>query len=216
VTLPDALLGLSSLTQLDLGENQLVEIPEGMSRLTALDHLDLAGNRHLISPPPAIVAKGSDEVLAYFRRSMATSLDAGQRVGSVLSVPAATCPRSMTTSRRGRCSASAAQVRDEQFAGLFVGLVDDADRGAQRVQSGVVGRVHAPHGVRLDAGQQLVQARRGGQRRQPDLPRGGPGVGEPVDQDLQQALLGLGRRVGYEGADRLRLGGGRPGGSGRL
>ncbi len=83
----------------------------------------------------------------------------------------------------------AGQVGDEQFAELLERPVHHAQRDAQRALDARVAGAHAAVRVGHDAGQQLVQAGRLGQRGEPDLPGGRTTVLQPSDEDLQQAVL---------------------------
>jgi F5/8 type C domain/Leucine rich repeat len=67
VGLPASVAGLGRLVRLDLADNELVQIPRGLGRLGRLARIDLSGNRHLIFPPPEVVSRGGESVLACLR-----------------------------------------------------------------------------------------------------------------------------------------------------
>jgi hypothetical protein len=64
--LPAELAGLGALRRLELGENRFVDVPVWVGGLP-LEHLGLAGNPHLLAPPPQVVEAGSLAVLEYLR-----------------------------------------------------------------------------------------------------------------------------------------------------
>jgi internalin A len=64
--LPDSLGSLINLTTLYLSKNQLTALPVPLGSLTSLTTLYLSGNK-LSSPPPEVVASGTQAVLAYLR-----------------------------------------------------------------------------------------------------------------------------------------------------
>lgn len=57
---------LTNLTTLSLGGNQLTALPDWLADLTALEHLSVQGNP-LVSPPPEIVAGGTESILTFLR-----------------------------------------------------------------------------------------------------------------------------------------------------
>lgn len=66
--LPAELGNLSTLQELDLGENQLTILPAELGNLSKLSSLSLLRNRNpLQTPPPEIVAQGTDAILFYLR-----------------------------------------------------------------------------------------------------------------------------------------------------
>jgi hypothetical protein len=65
-TLHEGLTQLTNLTLLALTGNQLTTLPDWLAELTALQHLLVQGNP-LGSPPPEIVAGGSQSILAFIR-----------------------------------------------------------------------------------------------------------------------------------------------------
>jgi internalin A len=64
--LPEGMSGLTALNQILLGYNELTDLPHWLADLPDLDLLAVAGNP-LQSPPPEIVAAGSQSVLAFLR-----------------------------------------------------------------------------------------------------------------------------------------------------
>jgi internalin A len=64
---PKELGQLSHLEQLDVSGNQLGSLPKELGRLSQLHTLDLSNNPELAFPPPEIVARGVEAVLAYLR-----------------------------------------------------------------------------------------------------------------------------------------------------
>lgn len=64
--LPDSLGNLTSLTALNLSNNQLTALPDSLGDLTNLKALILRDNP-LESPPPEVVAQGTEAVLAFLR-----------------------------------------------------------------------------------------------------------------------------------------------------
>ncbi len=67
-TLPAELGNLFALKELDLGDNQLTILPAELGNLSKLSHISLSRNRSpLQTPPPEIVAQGTDAILAYLR-----------------------------------------------------------------------------------------------------------------------------------------------------
>lgn len=71
VDLPRSLAALTSLTRLYLTDNLLIKIPVELAALSGLEVLEVAGNRHLLQPPPGVTAQGSAAVIAYLRQSAA-------------------------------------------------------------------------------------------------------------------------------------------------
>lgn len=67
VDLPDALVAIGSLTRLDLTDNLLVKIPAALGAMPCLETLHVAGNRHLVQPPPGVAAQGPAALLNYLR-----------------------------------------------------------------------------------------------------------------------------------------------------
>jgi internalin A len=65
-TLPDWLDEMTSLTTLNLSDNRLQTLPDALAGLPDLTNVYLHGNP-LISPPPEIVAGGTQSVLAFLR-----------------------------------------------------------------------------------------------------------------------------------------------------
>jgi len=55
------------LTSLDLANNRLTHLPHELGQLPLLQSVRLDGNRTLLSPPPEVVARGTDNVLVFLR-----------------------------------------------------------------------------------------------------------------------------------------------------
>ena len=65
--LPESFGQLSRLTQLNLSNNRLSRLPEALGQFEDLTTLNLNNNPPLTSPPPEVVAQGTQAVLAYLR-----------------------------------------------------------------------------------------------------------------------------------------------------
>ena len=65
--LPTELGQLSHLQVLLLARNSLTQLPAELGQLSQLTYLDLSNNPKLQSPPPAVVAEGTQAILAYLR-----------------------------------------------------------------------------------------------------------------------------------------------------
>jgi Leucine-rich repeat (LRR) protein len=50
---------------MDLSHNRLLRMPVELGQLEALRQVDLSDNPGLQSPPPAVVAQGTQAILAY-------------------------------------------------------------------------------------------------------------------------------------------------------
>ena len=79
VVLPEVLARLAALRWLDLSGNELVEIPHWLGGLK-LESLELADNRHLVFPPPQIVAQGGAATWAHVRSQRITAKASHARV----------------------------------------------------------------------------------------------------------------------------------------
>ncbi len=64
---PVELAQLTNLQELSLSGNQLTQVPVEIAQLTSLQELDLRDNPDLLTPPPEIVAQGTEEILAFLR-----------------------------------------------------------------------------------------------------------------------------------------------------
>jgi len=64
---PKELGQLANLTQLSLSQNQLTQVPKELGQLANLTQLSLSQNPDLVSPPPEVVAQGTQAILAYLR-----------------------------------------------------------------------------------------------------------------------------------------------------
>jgi internalin A len=65
--IPRELGQLTNLQTIDLGTNQLTQIPVELGQLTNLQELYVNDNSDLLTPPPEIVAQGTEEILAFLR-----------------------------------------------------------------------------------------------------------------------------------------------------
>jgi len=65
--LPVEIGRLTSLQELNLDNNQLSQLPDEIGQLTNLQKLSLDRNHLLLTPPPEIVAQGTQEVLAFLQ-----------------------------------------------------------------------------------------------------------------------------------------------------
>ena len=64
---PESITRLQNLTHLELSGNQLSQVPESITRLQNLAYLDLEGNP-IELPPPDVANKGIDAIRDYFRQ----------------------------------------------------------------------------------------------------------------------------------------------------
>lgn len=67
IKLPKEIAKLKNLERLELSSNQLTQLPKEIAQLEKLEYLGLSGNENLISPPPAVVEKGTEAVLKYLK-----------------------------------------------------------------------------------------------------------------------------------------------------
>lgn len=72
--LPKTFASLTRLTTLDLTSNSLSQLPETLASLTQLVSLSLNDNP-LVSPPPEVVAGGTEAVLSYLRASRSSGME---------------------------------------------------------------------------------------------------------------------------------------------
>jgi hypothetical protein len=70
------LSGLKQVGFLFLRNNQLLSLPASLGQLKHVKTLELENNPHLQHPPPEVVARGTEAILAYLRA-------AGRRVRSL-------------------------------------------------------------------------------------------------------------------------------------
>ena len=85
------------------------------------------------------------------------------------------------------CPAAPARSQPQHVAPLLERLVHERDRHLQRAAQAGSATVEAAGRVGDQRAEQVVEVRRLGQRRQPDLVRRRALAGEPADDDLQQA-----------------------------
>lgn len=64
---PDAIGQLTGLTRLILTGNRLTALPASIGQLTSLRVLVIEGNPDLPSPPPEVIARGAQAVLAFLQ-----------------------------------------------------------------------------------------------------------------------------------------------------
>ena len=117
--LPPWLGGLTALRRLDLRGNELVEIPAWLGALR-LGSLELADNRHLVSPPPQVVAEGGAAVAAYVRNLRSASQDVRLRIQRI----------QLPTGRRAAVGALAVTVVAGALAFAFPGGGSGGSGGA--------------------------------------------------------------------------------------
>ena len=66
-SLPESMRRLTSLYTLDLRHNEFESLPDWLGELPQLAKLYLVPNENLVTPPPEIVANGTEAVLAFLR-----------------------------------------------------------------------------------------------------------------------------------------------------
>ncbi|GCF11028.1 COR domain-containing protein [Dictyobacter arantiisoli] len=66
-TLPAEIGQLTRLKELRLKWNQLRTLPPELGKLTQLEIIDVSDNKDLLTPPPEVVARGTDEILTFLR-----------------------------------------------------------------------------------------------------------------------------------------------------
>ena len=65
--IPPELRQLTNLQNLHLHKNQLTQIPSELGQLTNLQYISLSKNPNLLTPPPEIVAQGTQAVLSFLQ-----------------------------------------------------------------------------------------------------------------------------------------------------
>lgn len=65
--IPPELAQLTDLRNLQLHKNQLTQIPPELGQLTNLQYMSLSKNPNFLTPPPEIVAQGTDAVLSFLQ-----------------------------------------------------------------------------------------------------------------------------------------------------
>jgi internalin A len=73
--LPAEIGQLSGLQELYLHENQLSQLPAEIGQLTSLQTLKLDGNFNLLTPPPEIIARSTEDILSFLRELQISSID---------------------------------------------------------------------------------------------------------------------------------------------
>jgi len=73
--LPEAIGQLTALTTLDLSSNRLTVLPDAIGQLAGLITLDLSRNPQLSDPPPEVIARGTQAVLAFLRARATSSIE---------------------------------------------------------------------------------------------------------------------------------------------